>query len=52
MDTDGIIFQVETEDIYKNMSERSDIFNLNGSNIVNLMKDECPGYIITEAFLN
>ena len=34
------------------MSERPDIFNLNGSNIVGLMKDEYSGYIITEAFLN
>ncbi|CAG8492072.1 6627_t:CDS:2 [Scutellospora calospora] len=29
-DTDSYLFQVETEDIYKDMKERPDLFNLNG----------------------
>src|SRR5438105_5029310 len=49
MDTDGIIFQAETEDIYKDMAERPDIFDLNDSKILGLMKDECPGKVITES---
>ena len=52
MDTDSFIFLVVTEDIYKDMAERSDIFNLNSLNIVGLMKDECSGSIIKENFNN
>jgi len=49
MDTDGMIFQTETEDIYKDMTERPDIFDLNDSKTLGLFKDECPGKIITES---
>src|SRR5438552_19083085 len=47
---DGIIFQAETEDIYKDMAERPDIFDLTDSKTIGLFKDECPGKIITESF--
>ena len=50
MDTDSFIFIVETEDIYKDMAERPDIFALNGDVTIGLFKDECPGKIIPEAF--
>ena len=39
----------ETEDIYKDMAERPDIFDLNNSGDLFLMKDECNGEIIDEA---
>src|SRR5271155_5139230 len=41
MDTDFFIFQVETEDIYKDMAERPDLFDLNNSKTIGLFKDEC-----------
>src|SRR5271154_6453071 len=50
MDTDSFIFQVETEDIYKDMNERPDLFNLNGDPTVDKFKDETPGNVITESF--
>ena len=50
MDTDGMIFQAETEDIYKDMAERPDIFNLNGDATIGKFKDETDGNIITESF--
>src|SRR5438128_1423908 len=49
MDTNSFIFQTETEDIYKDMAERPDIFDLNDSKTLGLVKDECPGKIITES---
>src|SRR6185436_10113351 len=49
MDTDSFIFQVETEDIYKDMAERPDIFDLNDSKTIGLYKDETPGNVITES---
>src|SRR6185436_13943565 len=49
MDIDSFIFQTETEDIYKDMAERSDIFDLDDSKTIDLYKDECPGKIITES---
>ena len=48
MDTDSFIFQVETEDIYKDMAERPDLFDLNDSKTIGLYKDETPGNMITE----
>src|SRR5271154_1430056 len=48
MDTDSFIFQVETEDIYKDMAERPDLFDLNDSKTIGLFKDETPGNMITE----
>ncbi|CAJ0838645.1 13078_t:CDS:2, partial [Entrophospora sp. SA101] len=48
-DTDSFIFQTETEDIYKDMAERPDIFDLTDSKTIGLFKDECPGKIITES---
>jgi len=50
MDTDSFIFQTETEDIYKDMAERPDIFDLNDTKTIGLFKDECPGKVITESF--
>ncbi|CAJ0839958.1 10421_t:CDS:2 [Entrophospora sp. SA101] len=32
----------ETEDIYKDMAERPEIFDLNNSKVIGLFKDECP----------
>ena len=45
---DSFIFQVETEDIYKDMAERPDLFDLNDSKTIGLYKDETPGNVITE----
>ena len=50
MDTDSFIFQVETEDIYKDMAERPDLFDLNDSKTIGLFKDETPGNVITESY--
>jgi hypothetical protein len=30
MNTDSFIIKIETEDVYKDMDERPDLFNLNG----------------------
>src|SRR5271170_3137750 len=49
MDTDSFIFQTETEDIYKDMAERPDIFDFTDSKTIGLFKDKCPGKIITES---
>ena len=49
MNTDSFIFQVETEDIYKDMAERPDLFDLNDSKTIGLYKDETPGNVITES---
>ena len=49
MDTDSFIFQVETEDIYKDMAEQPDLFDLNDSKTIGLFKDETPDSIITES---
>src|SRR6266513_6404695 len=50
MDTDSFIFQVETEDIYKDMAERPDLFYLNDTNTIWLFKDDTPGNVITESY--
>ena len=50
MDTDSFIFQTEMPDIYKDMAERPDIFNLNDLKTIGLMKDECSGKVIKESF--
>ena len=50
MDTDSYIFETETEDIYRDMAERPDLFNLNGDQTVGKFKDETPGNVITESF--
>ncbi|GES92963.1 hypothetical protein GLOIN_2v1475812 [Rhizophagus clarus] len=50
MDTDSFIFQVETEDIYKDMAEHPDLFNLNDTKTIGLFKDETLGNVITESF--
>jgi hypothetical protein len=50
MDTDSFIILIEVEDIYKDMSERPDIFDLNDSKTIGLFKDECPDNIIKESF--
>src|SRR5271154_832534 len=42
MDTDSFIFQIETEDIYKDMAERPDLFGLDDSKTIGLFKDETP----------
>src|SRR5271170_175678 len=50
MDTDSFIFQVKTEDIYKDMAERPNLFDFNDSKTIRLFKDEAPGNVITESF--
>src|SRR3989337_2124426 len=47
MDTDSYIFETETEDIYRDMAERPDLFNLNGDQTVGKYKDETPGNTIS-----
>src|SRR5215216_1811278 len=47
MDTDSYIIKTETEDIYKHMAERSDLFNLNGDQTVGKYKDKTPGNVIS-----
>ena len=50
MDTDSYIIKCKTKDIYKDMAERPDLFNLNGDQTVGKFKDETPGNVITESF--
>jgi len=50
MDTDSFIYHAETEDIYKDMAKRPDLFNLNGDTTVGKFKDETPGNVITESY--
>jgi hypothetical protein len=50
MDTDSFIYHVKTEDIYKDMAERPDIFDLNDTKTIGLFKDETPGTVITESY--
>ncbi|UZO15801.1 uncharacterized protein OCT59_007216 [Rhizophagus irregularis] len=50
MDTDSFIYHVETEDIYKDMAERPDLFDLNDIKTIGLFKDETPGNVITESY--
>src|SRR5256714_10500463 len=47
MDTDSFIFQIETENIYKDMAEHPDLFD---AKTIGLFKDETPGNVITESF--
>ena len=47
MDTDSYIIKTKTADIYKDMSERPDLFNLNGDQTVGKYKDETPGNVIS-----
>jgi len=48
-DTDSLIMWIETEDIYKDRAERPDLFDLNNSGDLFLMKDECKRTPIGEA---
>uniref|UniRef100_U9UWG8 Uncharacterized protein n=2 Tax=Rhizophagus irregularis TaxID=588596 RepID=U9UWG8_RHIID len=48
-DTDSLIMWIETEDIYKDRAERPDIFDLNYSGDLFLMKDETKGDPIDES---
>jgi hypothetical protein len=48
-DTDSLIMLIETEDIYKDRAERPDIFNLDYSGDLFLMKDETKGGAIGES---
>ncbi|GBB94053.1 hypothetical protein RclHR1_22800003 [Rhizophagus clarus] len=50
MDTDSFIILIMTEDIYKDMAKRPDIFDLNDSKTIGLFKDETPDSVITESF--
>ncbi|GES87872.1 uncharacterized protein LOC110854461 [Rhizophagus clarus] len=47
MDTDSFIYHVKTEDIYKDMVEQPDLFNLNRNTTVGKFKDETPDNVIT-----
>src|SRR5277367_6724023 len=47
MDTDSFIILIETEDIYKDMAERPDLFDLNDSKTIGLFKDETQDNVIT-----
>src|ERR1044071_10317986 len=48
-DTDSLIMWIETEDIYKDRAERPDIFDLNYSGDLFLMKDKTKGNPIGES---
>ena len=48
-DTDSLIMLIETEDIYKDRAERPDIFDLDYSGDLFLMKDETKGGTIGES---
>ncbi|PKK72127.1 hypothetical protein RhiirC2_777576 [Rhizophagus irregularis] len=48
-DTDSLIMWIETENIYKDRAERPDIFDLNYSGDLFLMKDETKGNPISES---
>ncbi|GES76188.1 uncharacterized protein LOC114539624 [Rhizophagus clarus] len=50
MDIDSFIFQVKTEDIYKDMAKYPGIFDLNDSKTIGLFKDETSGNVITESY--
>jgi hypothetical protein len=50
MDTDSFIYHVATEDIYKDMAEHPDLFDLNDTKTIGLFKDETPGNVITESY--
>src|SRR3989440_3841904 len=50
MDTDSYFIKTETADVYRNMAEQPDLFNLNGDQTVGKFKDETPGNVITESF--
>jgi hypothetical protein len=50
MDTDSFIYHVETEDIYKDIVERPDLFDLNNTKTIGLFKDKTPCDVITESF--
>ena len=50
MDKDSFIFQVETEDIYKDMAKRPDLFDLNDSKTIGLFKNETPGNMVTKSY--
>ncbi len=50
MDTDSFIYHVETKDIYKDMAEHPDLFDLNNTKTIGLFKDETPGNVITESY--
>ncbi|CAG8810663.1 12662_t:CDS:2, partial [Cetraspora pellucida] len=50
MDTDSFIYLVETKDIYKDMTERPNMFDLNNSKIIGLFKDKTSGNVITESY--
>jgi hypothetical protein len=47
MDTVSFIIKIKTEDVYKDMDERPDLFNLNGDQTVGKFKDETPGNVIS-----
>ena len=49
MDTDSFIILIITEDIYKDMAERPDLFDLNDSKTIRLYKNKTPDNIITES---
>ncbi|GBC00482.1 hypothetical protein RclHR1_38750001 [Rhizophagus clarus] len=50
MDTDSFIILIMTENIYKDMAKRPDIFDLNDSKTIGLFKNETPDSMITESF--
>ncbi|GBB86913.1 hypothetical protein RclHR1_13360010 [Rhizophagus clarus] len=45
-----LVWIFETEDIYKDMAEHPDLFDLNDTKTIGLFKDETPGNVITESF--
>ncbi|GBC38338.1 uncharacterized protein LOC107456431 [Rhizophagus irregularis DAOM 181602=DAOM 197198] len=50
MDTDSFIILIMTKDVYKDMAEHPDLFDLNDSKTIGLFKDETPDSVITESF--
>lgn len=50
IDTDSFIFQVQIEDIYKDMAECPDLFDFNDSKTIGLFKNKTTGNVITKLF--
>ncbi len=52
MNIDFFIFQIETEDIYKNITEYLNLFALNKDITIGKFKDKTSGNVITESYIS